>query len=174
MTPDWDALVTVGRIARPHGLRGHVVVNLETDFPEERYRPGAELWIHREGRAESLIVAEVRFHVGRPIVRFDSVASIEDAERLGRGDLRADPATFAPLPEGTYRHSDLVGCEVRLRNGEVVGTVVRVEGQMSASNLVVGGRGRETMIPLAEGICVEVDVAGRAIVVEPPDGLLDL
>lgn len=172
--PDWDALVTVGRIARTHGLRGHVIVNLETDFPEERFRVGERLWLRRASVVEPVEIEEVRFHQGRPVVRFAGIASIEDAEALGRGDLRADAATFAPLPDQTFRHSDLVGCAVSTPDGHAVGTVVRVDGDIAVSRLVVRGSGREMLVPLADAICVEIDVAGRRIVIDPPDGLLDL
>jgi 16S rRNA processing protein RimM len=174
MTPDWDALITVGRIARPHGLRGHVVVNLETDFPEERYRPGVELWLRRGAEPEALRIAEARFHGGRPVIRFDGVETIEAAEALGRGDLRADLAGLDPLPEGTFRHADLVGCRVATVAGVALGDVVKVEGQMTASCLVVRGQQREWLIPLAARICVEIDPATGRIIVDPPEGLLDL
>lgn len=171
---DWDALVTVGRIARTHGLRGQVVVNPETDFVEARYRVGAQVWLTRGDGPEAFRVAEVRVHQGRPILRFEGVESIEAAEALGRGDLRADPLTFDPLPAGTFRHSDLVGCEVRTAAGETVGRVVRVDGQMSNSLLVVAGRRGEVLVPLAEAICIEIDPAAQRIVIAPPEGLLDL
>lgn len=171
---EWDALVTVGVIARTHGLRGHVVVNPETDFPDDRYRPGVELWIRRGPAPEAMRIAEARFHLGRPIVRFEGIESIEAAEALGRGDLRADVATLDPLPDATFRHSDLVGCRVSTVAGEALGAVIRVDGQMTTSRLVVAGRRGEVMIPLAEAICVEIDPAGRRIVVDPPEGLLDL
>jgi 16S rRNA processing protein RimM len=174
MTAGWDALVTVGRIARTHGLRGHVIVNLDTDFPEQRYQVGAELWIERAGRAEPMRVAEVRFHQGRPVVRFDGIETIEAAEALGRGEVRADPSSFEPLPAGTYRHSDLVGCEVVTRAGERLGRVTRVEGQLASSCIVLEHGGRDVWVPLAERICVEIDPAGGRIVVDLPEGLIDL
>ena len=49
MSPAWDDMVVVGRIARPHGLRGHVIVNPDTDFVETRFRPGADVWIRTAG-----------------------------------------------------------------------------------------------------------------------------
>jgi 16S rRNA processing protein RimM len=174
MTVDWDALITVGRIARPHGLRGHVVVSLETDFPEQRYRPGVELWVKRGQAPEPLRIAEARFQGGRPVIRFEGVGTIDDADALGRGDLRADVAALDPLPDGTFRHADLIGCRVVTSAGEVLGDVTKVEGQMTASCLVVRGQHREWMIPLAAGICIEIDPLARRIVVEPPEGLLDL
>jgi 16S rRNA processing protein RimM len=174
MTPDWDALVTVGRIARPHGLRGHVVVNLETDFPAQRFQAGAALWVRRGAAPEAMRIAEVWFHQGRPVVRFEGVDRIEDAEALGRGDLRIEPAALGALSEGTFRHDDLIGCEVTSRDGLALGTVARIDGAMASSRLIVRGGSREYMIPLAADICVEIDPALRRIVVSPPEGLLDL
>jgi len=174
MTPGWDALVVVGRIARTHGLAGEVVVDVATDFPEDRFRAGQVLFVAGAGQPRALKVADVRWHKGRPLVSFDGVDSIDAAEALGRGDLRIAPEQLVPLEAGTFFHHDLIGCEVVTEAGEEVGRVVRVEGPMAASLLVVrGGRG-EVLIPLAEHICVRIEPAARRIVVAPPEGLLDL
>ena len=64
-------MAVVGRIARAHGIRGQVIVNLDTDFPEERFRPGAELFVNRlakTGQLERLTVTTLRFHRGRPVI----------------------------------------------------------------------------------------------------------
>jgi hypothetical protein len=66
--PDWDAMAVVGRVARPHGIRGQVIVNPETDFPEERFHPGAELFVNRAGRAEPITITTVRFQQQRPVI----------------------------------------------------------------------------------------------------------
>ena len=71
-------------------------------------------------------------------------------------------------------HEQLIGCIVETRAGETVGRVVRVEGGAAASLLVVQGRRREVLVPLAEEICVSIDPGARRIVIEPPEGLLDL
>jgi 16S rRNA processing protein RimM len=174
MSPDWDALVVVGRIARPHGLAGEVVVNVETDFPDERFRPGQAMFVASAGHAREVRIATVRWHKGRPLVRFEGVESIDDVEALGRGDLRVPADELQPLETGTFFHYDLVGCEVVTEAGEVVGRVVRVEGPMVGSLLVVRGARGEVLIPLAEHICVRIEPALGRIVVAAPEGLLDL
>ena len=63
-------MALVGRIARAHGLKGQVIVNLETDFPEARFQPGAELFVERGGQVEPLTVTTVRFHRERPAMTF--------------------------------------------------------------------------------------------------------
>ena len=73
----------VGRIARAHGIRGQVVVNPETDFPDERFKPGAELFVERGGRVEPLTLTTVRFHRDRPVIGIEGVATMDEAGDAG-------------------------------------------------------------------------------------------
>jgi len=171
---DWDQMVLVGRIARPHGLRGQVIVNPETDFVEERFRVGAKLWTRSSRGDEQLTVVTTRVQGGRPVVGFEGFASIEDVERLAGLDLRISEEELQPLGEGSYYHHQLVGCVVDTVDGERVGSVVRVAGGSAASLLEIDGPRGEVLIPLVDGICVEIDVHARRIRVNPPDGLLDV
>jgi len=174
MPPKWEDMAIVGRIARTHGLRGEVIVNVETDFPEERFQPGAELFIERKGRVEPLTITSVRFQRERPIVGLGGVDTVDAAEALAGLELRVPVEELAALPAGMFYHHDLVGCAVVTGGGEQVGTVAGVEGTLSGSRLVVAGAKGEILIPLAAEICRTIDVAGKRIVIEPPDGLLDL
>ena len=85
--PRWDEMVLVGRIVRPHGIRGQVVVNPETDFVEERFAAGAILWTRCDAGDERLIVSTMRVQNGRPIVGFEGFGRIEDVERLAGAGL---------------------------------------------------------------------------------------
>jgi 16S rRNA processing protein RimM len=167
-------MVLVGRIARPHGIKGHVVVNPETDFAEERFAEGAILFTRSDRGAERLTVTSARMQNRRPVIAFDGFASIEDAERLAGSELRVPEQELPPLEPGTYYHHQLIGCVVETTAGERVGEVTRVDGGAGGSLLTVKGARGEVLIPLAVDICVEVDVAARRIRVEPPEGLLEL
>src|SRR5262249_50609632 len=171
---DWSAMALVGRIARAHGIRGQVIVNPETDFPEERFQPGAEMFVERSGRVEPITITSVRFHRERPVIGVRGVETMNDAEALAGLELRVPVATLAPLPDGTFYRHDLLGCRVETTAGAAVGVVADVEGTMGGSRLVVDGAAGEVQIPLAADICREIDVAGKRIVVDPPDGLIDL
>jgi 16S rRNA processing protein RimM len=173
-------MAVVGRIARPHGIRGQVVVNLETDFPHERFQPGAEFFVNRSaGTPETpdvqrLVIATVRFHNERPIIGFEGVGDMNAAIALAGSELRIPVEQLAALPpEMFYRH-DLVGCAVDTTDGSSVGTVTDVEGTLGGSRLVVTTSRGEVLVPLAAEICRSIDVAGKRIVIEPPQGLLDL
>jgi 16S rRNA processing protein RimM len=171
---DFDDMVLVGTIARPHGIRGQVVVNPETDFVEERFAPGATLWMRRGETTEPLTVSTMRVQNGRPVIGFEGFSRIEDVERLAGGELRVPEESLRPLEPGSYYRHQLTGCGVETVGGRQVGTVTRVDGGAAGSLLVVDGERGEVLIPLVEGICVEVDVDLKRIRIDPPEGLLEL
>ena len=172
--PDWDAMISVGRVARPHGNAGRVVVNPDTDFAEERFRAGRAVYVRRGGDVERLVLRDVRFHRGRPIVGFDGVETIPGAEALANAEVRVPAEALGRLPDGTFYYHELIGCRVETVGGRAVGTVVSMEGGGEAHRLVVEGASTEVHVPLAAPICVRVDPRERVIVVDPPEGLLEL
>ena len=171
---DWEEMALVGRIARPHGLRGQVVVHPETDFIEERFAKGAIVWTRSSAGEEELTVASLRLQNGRPIVGFVGFDRIEDVERLAGQELRVPEDALQPLQAGTYYEHQLVGCVVETTAGHVVGEVAKVEGGAGASRLVMEGPRGEILIPLAVDICVDIDVVKKKIRINPPEGLLEL
>jgi 16S rRNA processing protein RimM len=166
-----DELLLVGRVARPHGIRGQVIVNPETDFPEDRFRIGQVLLVGPADRPVEREINEVRFHQGRPILALAGVQTMDDAEVLAGADLWVPQAALDPLPPGTYYRHDLIGCEVRDTLDRTIGRVTAVEGTLDRSHLVIDG---DVMLPLVDGICLQVDMAARRIVVDPPEGLIEL
>jgi len=167
-------MAVVGRIARAHGIRGQVIVNPATDFPEERFRPGAEVFIERYGAVETLRLTTVRFQHGRPVIGIDGVETMNDAEAFAGFELRVPLDWLVPLPPDTFYRHDLIGCRVETTSGETVGVVEDVEGTLTGSRLVVRSDRGEILIPLVREICTAIDPAVKRIVVEPPAGLLDL
>ena len=151
-----------------------MIVNPETDFPVERFAVGNVLVVEHAGTTTERRIASVRFQQGRPIVAFDGVETMNDAEALAGAELKMPASALAPLPERTYYRHDLVGCEVKDTAGHVIGRVTGVEGPLDQSRLVVESDRGEVLIPMVEGICVTVDPAGKLIVVDPPDGLIEV
>ena len=169
-------LLLVGRIARAHGNKGQVIVNPESDFAHDRFVVGNELVVEEvQGRRTTTRrITAVRFQDGRPIVALDGVDSMNDAEALAGAELKMPAEALGALPANTFYRHDLVGCEVKDTAGHAIGRVTGVEGPMEQSRLVVAGAKGELLIPMAEGICVSVDTAAKTIVVNPPDGLMDV
>jgi 16S rRNA processing protein RimM len=172
-----DHLLLVGTVARAHGNRGGVIVNPESDFAAERFKAGSVLLVGPLAEPDAAVPKEIlesRFHQGRPVIRLEGIESMTEAEGLAGLALRMPASALGPLPEQTYYRHDLVGCEVRDTHGAVIGRVTRVEGTLDRSYLVVPRQGGEAMIPLVDGICVRVDIGAGQVVVDPPEGLLDL
>ena len=170
-----DAIL-IGVVARTHGNRGEVVVNPETDFPEARFKAGAQLLARgKDGSQSTLEVATMRMHQGRPVILFAGITSMNDAELLAGTELRVaeDERVAAPLDDGEYYHRDLIGCAVVTESGESIGEVTAIDGDARATRLVVRSKRNELLIPLADEICT-VDLEARRITVRPPEGLLEL
>ncbi len=150
-------MLEVGRVVRPHGLKGEVVVDLITDRTE-RLDPGSVLtW--REGR---LVVLASRPHQGRWIVTFAGVSDRAQAEHV-RGAVLSAPAIDDP--EALWV-DDLIGKAVVDRAGRSLGEVVEVEANPASDLLVLEDGG---LVPLHFLISNEP----RRLVVDVPSGLLD-
>ena len=96
-----EELLLVGIVARAHGNKGQVIVNPETDFPEDRFAAGNVLIVEHAGETTERRIANVRFHQGRPVIAFEGVASMNDAEALAGAELKVPASGLAPLPEQT-------------------------------------------------------------------------
>ena len=173
---EWNGMVVVGQVARTHGRRGEVVVNLDTDFPEQRFRPGGIVYVSVGDAVRALRIEDVRFQSGRPVLALAGVGTIDEAEGMAGCELRVPESEQLPLPTGTYYQHSLVGCEVRTVDDAPIGKVVRVQGAQGTNRLVVqsSNTGDEIEIPFADTICVKVDLAQNVVVVDPPAGLLEL
>jgi 16S rRNA processing protein RimM len=189
------ASVTVARILRPHGRRGEVACEILTDFPERLKRlKFAELrGVRRDGHVDDARRTAIRScwlshsRGGQAIFHFEGSDSITDAEKLVGLEVQIPLSDRIQLPAGSYYITDLAGCEVREaiigspaggNGGAVVGQVRDVqitgEGVTGTPILVVDSPRGELLIPLAQEICVRVDVAARVIEVVLPEGLRDL
>ena len=156
MTPD---LLEVGRIAKAHGLRGEVIVDLWSDFPD-RLAKGSVL----QSDEGTLEVQSSRLHQHRYIVVFKGFTSRSAAEGLQGLVLRAEPREVP----GTMWIDDLLGCVVETVDGDQVGVVAAVEAN-PAADLCVLEDGR--LIPLTFVVTHEPK---ERLVIDPPEGLLDL
>jgi 16S rRNA processing protein RimM len=165
-------LVVVGRVGRPQGIKGEVTVEVRTDDPDARFAPGSTL-LSDEG---PLTVAQSRDHSGKLVVLFEGVADRNGAEALRGRVLQVDARTLPPLEdEDEYYDSQLVGLVVEQRDGTVLGSVVDVLHLPHGDVLAVDrDAGSELLVPFVRAMVPTVDVAGGRVVVELPEGLLEL
>ncbi len=166
--------IAIARILRPRGNRGEVLVELHTDFPT-RFSLLNRVWVeYPDGRRECLEIEHCWEHQNRQVLKFSSIESISDAERLTGAWIEIEANQAVPLPAGTYWDHDLIGCRLRNRNGEVLGIVTRILRIAGNDQLVVQNNDIEYLVPLVAAICREVSITRKEILVELPGGLTDL
>ena len=166
--------VVVGRIGRPHGVRGEVTVEVRTDDPDLRFAPGATLLTDPAGRGP-LTVAGRRWHREVLLLSLEGVDSREAAEELRNTELLVPVADLPALadPEDFYDHQ-LVGLRARLTDGAELGRVVAVRHEGADLLVIERAGGGEVLIPFVTAIVPTVDLAAGELVVDPPEGLLEL
>ena len=167
--------LVVGRIGKPHGIRGELTVEVRTDAPEIRFAPGSVL-VTDPARVGPITVEAVRWHSGRLLLRVEGVHDRTAAEGLRGVVLSADvPDDEIPEdPEEFYDHQ-LRGLSVVTADGTVIGVVDDVVHLPSQDLLgVKRDAGREVLVPFVAEIVTGIDVDAGRITVDLPEGLLDL
>jgi len=187
-------LLVVGHIGKPHGIRGEVLVTVRTDEPEERFVAGAVFTteVPRDRRVstgpaapvpgveykvpDQLLLESLRWHQGRVIAQFEGVPDRNTAEALRGVLLQVDSSTLtAPDDPDEFHDHQLVGLSVVSVDGATLGTVARID-HAASSDLIVLAKpdGGTALIPFVSAMVPTVDVAGGRVVVDLPEGLLDL
>ncbi|MEV2219603.1 ribosome maturation factor RimM [Nocardia vinacea] len=170
--------LVIGRVAKSHGVRGELVVEVRTDDPDARFAPGVRLRgrAARSKEVREFTVESAREHSGRLLVQLVGVSDRTAADAL-RGTLFVvDSAELPPSedPDEFYDH-ELEGLTVQLTDGTVVGKVTEVLHSAAGELLSVRAAddGREILIPFVTAIVPTVSLADQLVVIDPPEGLLD-
>lgn len=167
----------VGRLARAHGLKGAIKIELYTDDPGRRFVPGARFALQvptsSKWHGKSLELLELRVYNGSPVGFFEGVTDRTEAESLVKAVLwvEQDPTELPVEPDAWYVHQ-LAGLEV-WRDGARIGRVVRVDAMPAQDMLIVDHGGREVMVPFVKAIVPEVDLRAGRLTVTPPPGLFE-
>ena len=186
-------LLVVGQIGKPHGIRGEVSVVVRTDEPEDRFVPGSVFVteVPRDRRVSTgpaavdgvrfevpkqLVLESIRWHQGRGIAVFENIYDRDIAEELRGVYLQVDSSVLTPPDDPDEFHDhQLVGLRVESADGTLHGTVQRIEHAPSSDLIVLKkADGGSALIPFVSQMVPTVDVSGGKIVVDLPEGLLDL
>jgi 16S rRNA processing protein RimM len=159
--------VLVGRVIRPRGIIGEVIVEPLSDHPS-RFEAGVEIWL----AGSPLTIAKARPDKDRWVLLFEGVTSIEEAEKLRGGELVVDAASLPPLDDDHYYFHDLVGCCLEDSGGTRLGTVTGVVPG-TPGWLEVDHDGKSALVPMVRAFLMEVDLAAKRIVMDPPAGLFE-
>lgn len=168
-----EELVAIAKVVKARGLRGEVVAEILTDYPE-RFDETTDVQALLPGGVRRRLTIENHwFQKDRIVLKFEDVNRVEDAEELRGAEICVPESEAVDLEEGEYFDWELQGCEVATTAGTVLGRVRELMRTGGTELLVVEGSGKEYLIPFADAICPEVDVERKRIVVDPPEGLLD-
>jgi 16S rRNA processing protein RimM len=168
-TPGEPAFLAVGRLRRPHGITGEILMDVLTDFPE-RLRPGKTVYVGETH--EPLRIAGIRGHNLELIVRFHGMNTSEEVGRL-RNALAFVKASEVPtLPEGEYYHHQLLGLTVVDETGNELGKLEQIlETGANDVYVVKTTEGKELLLPAVEDVILEVNLERREVRVRPPEWL---
>ena len=170
--------VVVGRVGKPHGIRGEVTLDVRTDEPERRFAPGttlrAEAPAGADRRPASLTVARARWHQSTLLVTFEEIADRNAAE-AARGTVLHATIAHDEVPEDPEEYYDhqLVGLDVVDVDGSPLGSVkALVHGSAQDLLTVRTPDGRDALVPFVSALVPEVDLAAGRIVVADRPGLV--
>lgn len=167
----------VGRLTKPHGLKGGLKVEMYTDNPDLRFVQGAHFHLQVPSDSEwfgrQITLTELRWFNDMPVAFFDEVHDRTLAESIVRAILWIDEATVeAGAEDDAWYDHELVGLEVR-RDGVTVGTVAEVQHFPAQDLLAVKTASGTVLVPLVEAIVPSIDLEQRVIIVTPPQGLFE-
>lgn len=175
MAPNEDDLITVAHIVKVRGLRGEVVADLLTDFPERFAGLTSLIGLNDDGTRRSLQIEEQWLHGDRMVFKFAGFDGVDEAKELVGYALALPADERRELPQDSFYHWELAGSRVETIDGAHVGEVRNIMRTGGVELLaVVDDAGRERLIPMASDICVEIDVEKKLIRIDPPEGLLEL
>lgn len=165
---DPEDLVAVGRILKPHGVRGEIRVQILTDFPE-RFEETGELWlVSPEGEAQRRKVEGARFHSGWVLLKLEGISTPEAVAEYRHWILSVPEDDLFALEEDEYWHFELEGLEVRDEAGAVLGRLKEVLPTPAHDLYAVEGPRGEILIPAVGEFVLSVDVEAGFMVVRPP------
>ncbi|HEX8398066.1 MAG TPA: ribosome maturation factor RimM [Pyrinomonadaceae bacterium] len=171
-----EELVAIAKLTRTRGLRGELVADVLTDFPERFEETETVLAIKPNGERAELKLEKHWFQKDRVVLKFVGIDSIEAAEEFINSEICVPESEAVELEEDEFFDWQLAGCRVETINGERIGTVREVMRTGGTEILVVDSEadaGKDFLIPFANDICVEADVENKLIRVDLPEGLLE-
>ncbi|HZJ44141.1 MAG TPA: ribosome maturation factor RimM [Pyrinomonadaceae bacterium] len=167
-------LVIVARAVRTRGLKGELVAELLTDFPE-RFESLEELIaVSPDGERQTVKLENFWFQNGRVILKIESFDDVDSARVFIGFDFAVPEAERVQLEADEYYDWELEGCTVSTVDGDSVGIVSSIMKTGGTEILVVSDSEVERLVPLAASIVKDIDRANKRILIDPPPGLFEL
>ena len=168
-----DSFVVVGKVGRPHGLRGFVNVSMLTDWPD-RFQTGQSLYLVKEGeKGRWVVIEQTRLKGSLVLLKLEDINNRESAESIRNFELLIQSDNRPPLPKGQYYLSDLIGLKVKTVEGKNIGRVVDVMQNLAQDIYVIENKGRKILIPAVKQFIKTIDLKQGELIVDPIEGLID-
>lgn len=169
--PGEPVFVAIGKLRRPHGVHGEIIMDIYTDFPE-RLRAGMRLYAGDD--RQELRVTHRRWHQDSLLMTFEGYTTPESVGVLRNLVLYVRTADLPPLPEGDYYHHQLIGMGVVDETGRLLGTVNEIlETGANDVLLVRSEMGQEVLLPMIDEVILEIKLQDKQIRVHLLPGILD-
>ena len=162
--------LVVGRIGRAHGVLGEATIEVQSDDPDLRFEVGNKLTLEN---GKELTIRSARWHNQILLLAFDGIDDRNEIESL-RDELLSADVDLSTLAPGEYHYQQLLGSKVLLTNGELIGEVDEIVKLPGQDLLSVTKSGKQVLIPMVKQFIVSIDIDSKTIVINPPEGLLDV
>lgn len=169
-----DDVVVIARAVRTHGLKGEIVAELLTDFPERFEQLEELILVAPSGERKLVQLDDFWFQKDRVVLKLADIDDVDSAKQLVGYDFAIEESDRVPLEEDEFYDWELEGCTVKVGDQSIgqVRSVMRTGG--TEILVIADDSGKEQLVPLAAEIVVKIDKVARVILIDPPEGLLDL
>ncbi|MFD1417238.1 ribosome maturation factor RimM [Companilactobacillus keshanensis] len=169
-----DNLYRVGTIVNTHGIKGELRIIPITDFPEERFKKGAKLFLKKSNDSKEFIVESSRKHKNFILIKFKGYDNINDVEQYVKSELFSNNEVKPKLKDGEFFYSQIIGLKVIDEQLGEIGTIKEIM-ELGPNDVwvVKSPKYDEVLIPYIDGVVKKVDLENEVINVEIPDGLID-
>ncbi|MBC2115785.1 ribosome maturation factor RimM [Listeria booriae] len=171
-----EQMFNVGKIVNTHGLMGEVRVISQTDFADERFVPGNELFLFAKNskKPEKLVIKTHRKHKNFDLLTFEGIVGINNVERMKEGMLKVPESQLGDLEENEFYFHEIIGCEVYTEEGELLGTISEILTPGANDVWVVQQKGeKDKLVPYIEDVVTSVNIADKKITISVMEGLFD-
>lgn len=165
----------IGKIVNTHGIKGEVRVQSITDFPEERFAPGATVYVFQAGHpSRQLTVKTHRQHKQFDLISFEGLDDINAVETLKGADLKVSEDQQEELASGEYYYRDIIGLNVVDLDDHLIGKVKEIMESGANDVWIVERKGKsDLLIPAIKDVVKKIDLENQQIIIEMLDGLDD-
>ncbi|MBC2163526.1 ribosome maturation factor RimM [Listeria booriae] len=171
-----EQMFNVGKIVNTHGLMGEVRVMSQTDFADERFVPGNELFLFAKNskKPEKLVIKTHRKHKNFDLLTFEGIVGINNVERMKEGMLKVPESQLGDLEENEFYFHEIIGCEVYTEEGELLGTIREILTPGANDVWVVQQKGeKDKLVPYIADVVTSVNIADKKITISVMEGLFD-